>query len=58
VAWFKVDDKLHDHRKVRKLGPGKLPGLGSVDHLRFPRALARRGGHPFSLCLIHSSGRV
>jgi hypothetical protein len=28
VPWFKVDDKLHDHRKVRKLGRDKLPGLG------------------------------
>ena len=28
MPWFKVDDKLHDHRKVRKLGRDRLSGLG------------------------------
>jgi hypothetical protein len=33
VPWFKVDDKLHDQRKVRKLGRDNLPGFGSVDRM-------------------------
>lgn len=28
MTWFKVDDQLHDHRKVRKLGKDKMPATG------------------------------
>lgn len=28
MVWFKVDDKLHDHPKVRRLGKDKLAALG------------------------------
>lgn len=28
MTWFKVDDQLHDHRKVRKLGKTKLTDIG------------------------------
>jgi hypothetical protein len=28
MAWFKVDDKLADHRKVRRLGTDKLAAMG------------------------------
>jgi hypothetical protein len=28
MVWFKVDDHLHDHRKVRRLGRDKLPAMG------------------------------
>jgi hypothetical protein len=28
VVWFKTDDKLHEHRKVRMLGKAKLPAMG------------------------------
>jgi hypothetical protein len=28
VGWFKADDKLHEHRKVRMLGRAKLSAMG------------------------------
>jgi hypothetical protein len=28
VTWFRVDDKLHDHPKVRRLGKDRLPAMG------------------------------
>lgn len=28
MTWFRVDDKFHDHRKVRKLGRNRLRVLG------------------------------
>lgn len=28
MAWFKVDDKIHSHKKVRRLGPDRLAAMG------------------------------
>lgn len=54
MPWFKVDDKLHDHRKARAAGPTAmgvwlLAGSWSADNLTdgfIPAAVVRRWGRP------------
>lgn len=54
MPWFRVDDKMHDHRKVRRtptkaIGVWTLAGSWSADNLEdgfVPDTIARRWGTP------------
>lgn len=64
MAWFKVDDKLHDHRKARDakkaaMGVWVLAGSWSADNLTdgfIPKRILTRWGTPTDARKLVESG--